>query len=94
MEGFHALLVPPSEAHDASENSLSILELLDTVLEEGSLPSCVGRLRHQAFQLVICHVECDQRREDALQIPNHMAFNDLSNHIGDEGLLLYLLICN
>lgn len=79
-----------SEAHDASENVLSILEFLDAVLEEGSLTSCGGGLGHKALQLGVWHFQHNHGRENVLEISDDVALNDLGDYVGDESLLLYL----
>lgn len=90
MDVVFALLVLLSDAHDASQNFLPMLKLLDAVREGDPLTPRGERLGHEALQLGVWHIERYHGREDILEVPDNVALDDLGCNVGDERLLLYL----
>ena len=66
---------------------MSILQLLDPLLQELSLSLRRQGLGGNSLNLSIRHRVDDNRREDLLEAADDMAFNDLSRYVCDKGLL-------
>jgi hypothetical protein len=66
---------------------MTVLQLINPLLEELSLPLRARRLSSNSLNLHIRHGIDDNRREDILEAADNMAFDDLSGDVGYEGLL-------
>lgn len=80
----------PSSIQNIAENILSILQLLDTVSQEGSLSPRSGRLGDDALSFGIRHVDHDHGRKDGMKASDDMAFDDLGCDVCKKCLLLHL----
>ena len=76
-----------STTHDVSEDALAVFELRDAVFQELSLALRTRRLRGKRFHLGIRQLTDSDRAENFVQVPNHVAFDDLCSDVGDESLL-------
>lgn len=83
-----------STAHDVSEDALAVFELRDAVFQELSLALRTRRLRGKRFHLGIRQLTDSDRAENLVQVPNHMALDDLCSDVGDESLLRDLDGCD
>lgn len=86
MNWFRPLL-HRSTTHDSAEDTLSILQLCNAVLQELSLALRAGGLRGDCFDFVIRQAVDNDRGEYFLQTADHVALDDLGSYVGNEGLL-------
>lgn len=75
---------------DATEDPLSLSQLLGVVSQHISLPLEARWLGHHPLNLGAWDLRGDHRREHVLQATDDVSLDDLSCDIGDKGLLLDL----
>jgi hypothetical protein len=69
---------------------MSLVQLLDPIIEEVSLILGSQGLGSNCLDFSIRHGVDDNRREDLFDSANYVALNDLSGNISNESLLRYL----